>query len=118
MASLLPPFYPAQNPPRDEQGQSSLRRFAAANGLSVEGAYPYISDMSFFAFEPKAMEFWRRIAPVWYSAEEVQVLAGANTPVTNLGPLGYGAHSAHERAYLPQLDRLPALLVRALRELA
>jgi arginine utilization protein RocB len=81
--------------------------------------YPYIADLSYFAFAPKAVHGWEANAPLWFEQRELADLQAAATPVCNLGPWGSGAHSETERVYLPYLrDSLPRIISAALHKLA
>jgi len=111
IASLLPPFYPAQLMQRRSRQEEALQFFARSQHLPLRRAYAYISDLSFFSFEADSLADWRRLAPAWYSDAESAAFAALRAPVTNLGPQGYGAHSALERVHLPSLERLVPKLI-------
>ena len=120
VVSLLPPFYPAQLAEARSPATLALLRLGAENGLTPRRIYPYIADMSYFAFsEPDEIKQWARHSPLWFAAGEVESYARVAAPVLNLGPWGLGAHSAEERVYLPYLrDQLPQLLSATLHTLA
>lgn len=116
--SLLPPFYPAQLNPPDRPDTAALIDFARESGLKHRRVYPYIADLSYFAFSAKAVAGWEANAPLWFEAAELAALTAGSAPVCNLGPWGLGAHTERERVYLPYLRRLPELLSGALHRLA
>jgi len=120
VASLLPPFYPAQLADKDGAATRALAQFCEQRGLKHRRVYPYIADMSYFAFgEPSQLGAWARQSPLWFGEEELAGYAQVAAPVLDLGPWGVGAHSAEERVYLPYLrDELPRLLSEALYALA
>jgi len=119
VVSLLPPFYPAQLNSADKPDTAKLIALTRAEGLTHKRVYPYIADLSYFAFSPKATEGWEVNAPLWFEQTELANLQAAATTVCNVGPWGAGAHSETERVYLPYLrDKLPKILSAALRELA
>jgi len=119
VVSLLPPFYPAQLNSADKPDTAKLVTLAREQGLTHRRVYPYIADLSYFAFAKEAVDGWEVNAPLWFEQNELDALRAGAAPVCNLGPWGAGAHSATERVYLPYLrDQLPQLLSRALYELA
>lgn len=119
VVSLLPPFYPSQLNTTDRPDTAKLVELASENGLTHRRVYPYIADLSYFAFAPGAVDGWEENAPLWFDQKELAELREAATPVCNLGPWGAGAHSETERVYLPYLrDTLPRLLSEALHKLA
>lgn len=119
VASLLPPFYPAQVARKDDPPAQLLAGFCAKHNLKHRRVYPYIADMSYFAFGQESLAALQRVSPIWFAAGEVEQYQAAGAPVLNLGPWGVGAHSAGERVYLPYLcDELPRLLSEALYLLA
>ncbi len=120
--SLLPPFYPARR--ADPARARRLRALAARLGLRWQPLYPFISDMSYFCFEPAAQQpgaeakLLAGLMPLRLAESELELYQQAAMPVCNIGPLGLGAHSAFERVYAPQLAELPEKLIAALDELA
>jgi arginine utilization protein RocB len=119
VVSLLPPFYPAQMNTADNADTAKLIELARESGLTHRRVYPYIADLSYFAFAPDAVQGWEVNAPIWFEQSELDNLQAAAAPVCNLGPWGAGAHSETERVYLPYLrDTLPSLLSKALHALA
>ncbi|MCC7479509.1 M20/M25/M40 family metallo-hydrolase [bacterium] len=120
--SLLPPFYPAQRP--DAQQQRRWRAFAGRHALRWQPLYPFISDMSYFSFPPAGspeaaeLELLAAEAPLAFDPAQLEAQRACAMPLLNLGPIGLGAHSAFERVYLPYLEKLPALLIQTLRDLA
>lgn len=117
VVSLLPPFYPAQVSPKGAKQTQQLKQFCQGHNLSHRWVYPYIADMSYFAFGKDAgLGEWAKHSPLWFDGGELESLSQVSAPVCNLGPWGLGAHSEHERVYLPYLrDELPKLLSGALR---
>jgi arginine utilization protein RocB len=119
VASLLPPFYPAQVARKDDPSTLALAELCAKHNLKHRRVYPYIADMSYFAFGTHSLEALQRSSPVWFAAGEVEQYQAVSAPVMNLGPWGVGAHSSGERVYLPYLcDELPRMLSEALYRLA
>jgi arginine utilization protein RocB len=119
VAALLPPFYPAQVQRGSAAAGMDLAAFCAVHGLKHRRIYPYIADLSYFAFGKESLGLWQRQSPLWFAPGEVEQYQAAAAPVLNLGPWGCGAHSAHERVHLPYLrDTLPRLLCALLYELA
>jgi arginine utilization protein RocB len=120
VVSLLPPFYPAQlSDPREER-TARLVALAGEQGLKHRRAYPYISDMSYFSFDPQSgLEHWAAQSPLWFDDGELELYQALATRVSNIGPWGAGAHTAEERVHLPFLgEQLPRLLSGALYALA
>jgi arginine utilization protein RocB len=119
VVSLLPPFYPAQLNAADNAATAKLIELTRAHGLTHRRVYPYIADLSYFAFSEKSVAGWEANAPLWFDAAELADLQAAATPVCNLGPWGAGAHNETERVYLPYLcDKLPRIISEALHKLA
>jgi arginine utilization protein RocB len=118
VVSLLPPFYPAQLNSAEARDTARLIAMTREEGLTHRRVYPYIADLSYFAFAKEAVDGWEENAPLWFEQGELDALRAGAAPVCNLGPWGAGAHSETERVYLPYLrDKLPRLLSRALHEL-
>lgn len=120
IVSLLPPFYPAQvNDPR-QADTARLIALAQERGLTHRRAYPYISDMSYFSFDPRSgLKHWGAQSPLWFDDGELELYQALAARVCNIGPWGSGAHTAEERVHLPFLrDELPRLLSEALYALA
>ena len=120
VVSLLPPFYPAQLSDPREARTARLVALAGERGLKHRRAYPYISDMSYFSFDPQSgLEHWAAQSPLWFADGELELYQALAAPVSNLGPWGSGAHTAEERVHLPLLrDELPRLLSETLYALA
>lgn len=119
VASLLPPFYPAQIARKDNPQSLALAELCAKRNLKHKRVYPYIADMSYFAFGQESLTALQQVSPIWFASGEVEQYQAVGAPVLNLGPWGLGAHSSGERVYLPYLcDELPKLLSEALYLLA
>jgi arginine utilization protein RocB len=116
--SLLPPFYPGGGMPPGDAQRAALGRAARAHGADLLPLYPYISDLSAFCWTPANLALAEQ-GPLFPHANETARWSSLAVPVCNIGPIGYGAHTADERVYVPYLrDTLPRLLDSALRELA
>lgn len=119
VASLLPPFYPAQIARKDAAATQALSALCERHALKHRRVYPYIADMSYFAFGTESLAGFEQVSPIWFAPGEVEQYQAVSAPVMNLGPWGIGAHSAEERVYLPYLcDKLPRLLSETLYALA
>ena len=119
VVTLLQPYYPAQLARAGSAASQRIRQLAEEHGLAVRRIYPFISDMSYFSFAGDDLAKLAAQAPIWFSAEELALYSELQAPVCNIGPWGYGAHSASERVYLPYLcEKLPQLLIAALQRLA
>ncbi len=115
VAALLPPFYPAQIARKDAAATQALSAICERRALKHRRVYPYIADMSYFAFGDDSLAGFQQVSPLWFAPGEVELYQAVSAPVLNLGPWGVGAHSAQERVYLPYLcDVLPRLLSETL----
>ena len=112
VVSLIPPFYPASVSPKGAEQAKLIKQYCRDHGLSHRWVYPYISDMSYFAFSKHTgLDYWKQQAPLWFTPEEIAGYLEIAAPVVNLGPWGIGAHKETERVHLPFLrDELPKLL--------
>jgi arginine utilization protein RocB len=119
VASLLPPFYPAQVAPKDHPATQALSALCGEHGLKHRRVYPYIADMSYFAFGQDSLAAWQHQSPLWFAPGEIEQYQAVSAPVLNLGPWGMGAHGDGERVYLPYLrDELPRMLCDVLYSLS
>jgi len=118
IVTLLPPFYPAWVMPKASPAAAALQEVCTEGGLKLRRLYPYIADMSYFAFGRQSAAFAAE-CPLWLSKDELALLEVVAAPVLNLGPVGVGAHTSEERVYLPYLrDALPRLLSSTLHRLS
>ena len=60
VASLLPPFYPAQLAGKRTPATQAVEAFCARQELRHRRVYPYIADMSYFAFDTPGLEAYAR----------------------------------------------------------
>jgi arginine utilization protein RocB len=109
---LLPPYYPAASP-RDSAVARAARTVGDAEGLSMLGRYPYISDASYVAWRSETPSEIARHLPGLGGAYRVpqEDAAALDLDVVNLGPWGRGAHGLYERVHAPYaFGKLPELI--------
>jgi arginine utilization protein RocB len=118
VASLLHPWYT----PRIEQDQARLavlREVCDQQALTQRHIYPYISDMSAFAWREGVPEILGQQSPLDQTPDSPELLAGVSCPVLNIGPFGIGAHTGQERSRLGWLSEgLPAAIQALIEKLA
>ncbi|MEZ5337822.1 MAG: M20/M25/M40 family metallo-hydrolase [bacterium] len=115
VAQLLHPWYPCRIE-NDSGRLELLRELCREQGLTHMHIYPYISDMSAFAWQGGVPDVLRRCSPLEQQPEDIGMLQELACPVLNLGPWGLGAHTGQERSRLDWLSTgLPQALERLLR---
>lgn len=115
---VLPPFYPP-SAPRDDFARR-VDAFAAAHGLPMRGAYPFISDASYLAWhcEPRSIVARHLLSLGREYDLPIEAAHALDVDVVNLGPWGHDAHRLFERVHAPfAFERLPVLIADLTREL-
>lgn len=118
VASLLHPWYPARIE-RDPARLAVLREVCEQQGLTHHHIYPYISDMSAFAWQQGLPQILGLQSPLDQTPDSPELLEGLACPVLNIGPFGIGAHTGQERSRLGWLSLgLPQAIQALIEKLA
>ncbi|MCB1219573.1 M20/M25/M40 family metallo-hydrolase [bacterium] len=115
VASLLHPWYPCRIE-NDPERLATMRRLCEEQGLVHFHIYPYISDMSAFAWQGGVPELLGSCSPLDQQPDDIEMLEQLACPVLNLGPWGMGAHTGQERSRLDWLSTgLPEAMLSLIR---
>ncbi len=118
VASLLHPWYPCRI--ENDPGRIAvMRKICGEQGLAHLHVYPYISDMSAFAWQSGVPSLLEQHSPLDQLPPDIEMLQALACPVLNIGPYGQGAHTGQERSRLGWLSEgLPRALLALLESLS
>lgn len=114
VVALLPPFYPHAAAGGTEFSRA-IGEALADSGIPIRGAYPFITDAALVAGDARLAAAAARWTPE--AMRHALPAPPLGAPMVNVGPWGRDAHGLWERVRCDwAFERLPALLVRLLRE--
>lgn len=120
---FAPPYYPHVQPRKNELTDAFRHLLNQPNSpkVSLQGFYPYISDLSFVCLDDGIQENIDELMdnmPTFNRGYRLdfEAIRALNLPVLNFGSWGKDAHGLYERVHMPySFQTVPQLIYKAIK---